>query len=165
MLLDTTYGLQTDEPDLIPTRITEIALDFYAMKRLLVLFVASVSFVTVTGVAQAQFAPPGDRFRPDAVSALIARVHEDLNRGYGIWRLGHGDRGRLNHAEHQLQDFARHWHGGRFDQRHLDEAIGSIQHVVDSNHLSGRERDALWNDVDELRRMRAAYEHHQIGYR
>jgi hypothetical protein len=29
--------------------------------------------------------------------------------------------------------------------------------------LSGRERDALWNDVEELRRMRAAYDRHEIG--
>jgi len=36
--------------------------------------------------------------------------------------------------------------------------------VVDNNHLSGRERDALYNDLDQLRNMREAYNRHEIGY-
>jgi|SRR5579862_2520712 len=129
-----------------------------------------ISKVLLTGVvslalatlAQAQFGRD-ERYRPEAVSALIDRVHEDLNRGYRAWHLAEGDRDRLTHAEHQLRDFARHWHDGRFDKGDLDDAIGAIQHVLDNNHLSGRERDALWNDVGELRGMREAYDRHEIG--
>jgi hypothetical protein len=47
----------------------------------------------------------------------------------------------------------------------LDGSIGAIQHVLDDNHLRGGERDALWNDVGELRGMREAYDRHEIGYR
>jgi len=135
------------------------------MQKIVGILVVCMSFLALSGVAQAQFGPPGGRFRPESVSALIDRVHEDLNRGYGVWHLRHGDRERLTRAEHQLRDFARHWRDGRFDKGNLDGAIGAIQHVVDDNHLRGGERDALWNDVGELRRMREAYEHHEIGYR
>jgi hypothetical protein len=135
------------------------------MKKIPAKLVAWMSLVALSVVAQAQFGPPGSRFRPESVSALIDRVHEDLNRGYGVWHLRHGDRERLTRAEHQLRDFARHWHNGRFDKGNLDGAIGAIQRVLDGNHLRGGERDALWNDVGELRRMREAYEHHEIGYR
>jgi hypothetical protein len=143
------------------------------MKQLFGLLLTGVTFVTMTTAlattlatqARAQFGPPAGRYRPDAVSALIDRVHEDLNRGYGVWHLSHRDHDRLNHAERQLRDFARHWSAGRFDKANLDGAIGAVQHVLNDNHLSGRERDALWNDAEELRRMREAYDRHEIGYR
>ena len=133
------------------------------MHKVMGILVVCVSFVALSGAAQ--FGPPGGRFRPESVSALIDRVHEDLNRGYAVWHLRHGDRERLTRAEHQLRDFARHWRNGRFDKGNLDGAIGAIQRVLDDNHLRGGERDALWNDVGELRRMREAYQHHEIGYR
>ena len=135
------------------------------MKRLLGMLLVGVSYLTLSAAAQAQFGPPNGRYRPEAVSALIDRVHEDLNRGYDAWHLKHGDRDRLTHAERQLRDFAKHWRNGKFDEGNLDGAIGAIQHVLDDNHLQGRERDALWNDVEELRRMREAYNRHEIGYR
>lgn len=126
-----------------------------------------VSVVTIwisLGIGQAQYGPEG-RYHPDRVSELIQRVHEDLNRGYEVWHLRGGDRDRLTHAEHQLRDFARHWRRGKFDKGNLDSAISAVQHVLDNNRLSGRERDALWSDVGELRRMREAYDRHEIGYR
>jgi hypothetical protein len=139
------------------------------MKQLLGMLLTGVTFVSLATIlatqAQAQFGAPSGRFTPDAVSALTERVHEDLNHGYAVWHLRHGDRERLTHAERQLRDFAKHWRDGKFDKGNLDGAIGAIQRVVEDNHLSGRERDALWNDVEELRRMRASYEHHEIGYR
>ena len=125
----------------------------------------TAAFLTLASVAPAQFGPPNGRYQPDSVSALVERVHSDLNRGYDVWHLSHGDRDRLTHAEHQLRDFAKQWHRGKFDKGNLDDAIGAVQHVLDNNHLHGGERDALWNDVEELRRMREAYDRHEIGYR
>src|ERR1700678_3326116 len=135
------------------------------MKRLLGILLAGITLATLTTVAQAQFGPPNGRYRPEAVSALIERVHADLNRGYAVWHLRQGDRERLTHAARQLRDFARRWREGRFDKGNLDGSIGAIQHVLDDNHLRGGERDALWNDVGELRGMREAYDRHEIGYR
>lgn len=111
----------------------------------------------------AQFGPPEGPYRPERVSALIERVHADLNRGYEAWHLRDGDRDRLNHAEQQLRNFARDWNHGRFDKGDLDQSIASIQHVLDNNRLSGPERDDLWRDVEQLRGMREAYDRHEIG--
>ena len=125
---------------------------------------AAVAALLVLGsLAQAQYGP-GGIYHPRSVSGIIDRVHADLNRGYRGWHISHGDRKRLDHAEHNLRDFARKWYRGRFDKGELDEAIGSIQHVVDNNHLSGRERDALYDDLAQLRNMREAYDRHEIGY-
>lgn len=135
------------------------------MKKLLGVLVTCVMFVMLATIAGAQFGPPNGRYSPEAVSARIERVDADLNRGYAVWHLRHGDRERLNHAERQLRDFARHWERGKFDRGNLDHAIVDIQKIVNDNHLSGRERDALWNGVEDLRRMREAYDRHEIGYR
>jgi hypothetical protein len=125
---------------------------------------SALILVTFAGTGQAQFGPEG-RYRPESVSAIVDRVHEDLNRGYGVWHLRHGDRERLNHAERELRDFAKHWEHGKFDKGNLDGAMLDVQKVIDENHLSGRERDALWNDLEQLRRMREAYDRHEIGNR
>jgi len=134
------------------------------MKLLFGMLAAVVTLTTMAATAKAQFGRD-QRYRPEAVSALIDRVHEDLNRGYAVWRLSGGDRDRLTHAEHQLRDFANRWREGKFDKGKLDDSISAIQHVLDDNHLRGGERDALWNDVEQLRRMREAYDRREIGYR
>lgn len=113
--------------------------------------------------AQAQYGPQG-RYEPRSVSGLVNQVHMDLNRAYSGWRFSHDDRRRLNRAEKELYDFAKQWHRDRFDKDELDEAIESIQHVVDSNRMPPRERDALYNDLAQLRGMREAYDRHEIGY-
>jgi hypothetical protein len=128
--------------------------------------ILSILFLsTAAPVLQAQFGPPSGLYRPDAVSAMIDRVHGDLNRGYEVWHLRGSDRDRLTHAEHQLRNFAQDWSRGKFDKGDLDESIAAIQHVLDNNRLTGRERDALWGDVENLRRMREAYDRHEIGRR
>ncbi len=134
------------------------------MRRFVPAFVMAASLIAFSIVAQAQWGP-GGAYRPESVSALIDRVHVDLNHGYAAWHLSHGDRDRLTHAEHQLRDFAKDWRRGKFDKGDLDDSIAAIQHVLDNNHLNGRERDALWEDVTQLRKMREAYDRHEIGRR
>ncbi len=132
------------------------------MRHFVQAFIMTASLVAFAAVAQAQWGRDG-AYRPESVSALIDRVHADLNRGYGVWHISHGDRDRLTHAEHQLRDFAKDWRRGKFDKGDLDDSISAIQHVLDNNHLNGRERDALSEDVSQLRRMREAYDRHEIG--
>src|SRR6476619_6542946 len=96
-------------------------------------------------VAQAQYGP-GGMYEPRSVSGVIDRVHADLNRSYEGWRFSKSDRKRLDHAEHNLRDFANKWYRGRFDKGELDEAISSIQHVVDNNRMPDRDRRALFED-------------------
>jgi len=113
--------------------------------------------------AHAQYGPSGSPYQPDSVDSLVEQVHTDLNRGYDHWRLANGDKNRLNDAEKRLRNFARDWRHGKFDKGDLDDSISSVQHILDNNHLTGPERDALWNDVEQLRHMREAYDRHEIG--
>ena len=126
-----------------------------------ILVFASLAIAASGLMLRAQFGPR-ELYRPEAVSALVDRVHEDLNRGYEVWHLRNSDRDRLTHAEHQLRNFARDWSRGKFDKDDLDQSIAAVQHVLDNNRLTGRERDALWSDVAQLRRMREAYDRHEI---
>jgi hypothetical protein len=101
--------------------------------------ILTILFLATAGpLLQAQFGPPNGLYRPEAVSALIDRVHGDLNRGYEVWHLRGSDRDRLTHAEHQLRNFAQDWSRGKFDKGDLDESIAAIQHVLDNNRLTGR---------------------------
>lgn len=112
--------------------------------------------------AQAQFEDV--KYDPQTVSNLVDRVHADLNHAYGNWRPGANDRKRLNDAEKQLRDFSMKWNNGKFDKGELDNAVSSVQHVLDNNHLRVEDRDALSYDVNQLRRMREAYDHHEIAH-
>jgi hypothetical protein len=114
-------------------------------------------------LAQAQYGPR-ERYEPRSVSGLVDRVHADLNRSYEGWRFSQEDTRRLNHAEKDLHDFAKKWYRGRFDKGELDEAIESIQHVVDNNRMPERQRARLYDDLEQLRDMREAYNRHEIGY-
>jgi hypothetical protein len=102
------------------------------------------------------------RYDAGAVSALVDRVHADLNHAYGAFHFSGGDRDRLNHAEKQLREFAKKWAKGNFEKDELNDAIESVQHVLDENKLPPEDRDAISDDVARLRRMREAYDHHEI---
>jgi hypothetical protein len=125
--------------------------------------ILTVSFLAFGTLAQAQFGPPDGPYQPDSVSTLVDRVQQDLNQGYSVWHLSGGDHDRLNHAGSELRDFSRDWRKGKFNKGNLDDSIHAVQKVLNDNHLSGPERDALWNDVEQLRRMREAYDRHEIG--
>ena len=131
--------------------------------RVLCSIALSIAAAAAVGTAYAQFGGPDSRYRPEAVSNLVDKVHSDLDVGYRHWHLADSDRGRLNGAEKKLREFAKDWEKAKFDKGELDDSISSIQHVLDNNHLAGPERDALSDDVDQLRHMREAYDRHEIG--
>jgi len=133
------------------------------MRRILNALLLTGALVSFGTLARAQYGPPGSPYQPDSVNALVEKVHTDLTHGYERWHISNGDRDRLNGAEKQLRDFVRDWRHGKFDKDDLDRSIASIQHVLDNNHLSGPERDALGQDVEQLRHMREAYDRHEIG--
>ena len=113
-------------------------------------------------LAHAQF-DRGPRYDAQSVSALVDRVHTDLDHAYGVWHFSNDDRERLNHSEKELREFAQTWDKGKFDVGRLDNSIGSIQHVLDTNKLPETDRAALSDDVTQLHRMREAYKNHDIG--
>jgi hypothetical protein len=113
-------------------------------------------------VAYAQF-DGGPRYDAHSVTALVDRVHSDLDHAYGVWHFSNDDRDRLSHAEKELREFAQTWDKGKFEVGRLDDAIGSIQQVLDKNKLPETDRAALSEDITQLRRMREAYKNHDIG--
>ena len=133
------------------------------MRKILNVCLLTGMFVSLSTLALAQYGPAGGPYQPDSVSALVEKVHADLNQGYDRWHLSKGDRERLNKAEKRLRAFASDWRRGKFDKDDLDDSISAIQHVLDNNHLSGADRDALSDDVGRLRDMRTAYDRHEIG--
>jgi hypothetical protein len=130
------------------------------MKHLLL--VVAASGLLFTGTGRAQFGP-GPKYEPSEVTALVDQVHTDLNRAYGVFHFSDSDRDRLNRAEKESREFAQKWAKGKFDKDQLDDVISSIQHVLDNNKLPGDARDAISKDVTQLRNMRTAYDHHEIG--
>ncbi|HTR37665.1 MAG TPA: hypothetical protein VMH80_17280 [Bryobacteraceae bacterium] len=123
--------------------------------------VTAMSFLLSVPVARAQFGEP-THYDAASVTALTDQVQSDLNQAYRTWHFSNGDRGRLNHAEKELREFARTWQNYHFNKGELDDAISSIQHVLDNNRLNPGSRDALSEDVSRLRNMREAYDHHEI---
>ena len=132
------------------------------MNRLNTATVAATAFLACAPLVQAQFGPE-NRYSPSSVTVLIDRVHEDLNQAYSTKRFSGSERDRLNNAEKQLREFSQKWTNAKFDKGELDEAIGSIQHVLDENRMPAGTRDALSDDVGQLRQMREAYDRHEIG--
>src|SRR5580658_8273419 len=112
-------------------------------------------------LAHAQFGPE-PKYDAGSVSVLVDRVHADLNHAYGEWHFSDADRDRLNHSEKELRDFAKKWEAGKFDKGQLDGAIDSVQHVLDNNKMPTGDRDALSEDLSQLRRMREAHDRHEI---
>jgi len=50
----------------------------------------------------------------------------------------------------------------RVHRRAFDGAIDSVQHVLDNNKMPTGDRDALSEDLSQLRRMREAHDRHEI---
>jgi hypothetical protein len=92
----------------------------------------------------------------------VDRVHSDLDHAYGAWHFSKDDRNRLNHAEKELREFVQKWNDRRFDKDELDDAIAGIQRVLDHNRLPQQDREALSDDVTQLRNMREAHDRHEI---
>ena len=132
------------------------------MSRFLTIAFVAGTLLIYSPVARAQF-DGGARYDAHSVSALMDRVHADLDHAYGVWHFSNEDREHLNRAEKELREFAQTWDKGKFDVGRLDNAIGSIQHVLDSNKLPESDRTAISDDVTQLHRMREAYKNHEIG--
>jgi hypothetical protein len=102
------------------------------------------------------------KYDAGSVSALVDRVHTDLTNTYERFHFSSGDRDRLNKAEKELREFTKKWQNGKFDKGQLDDSIASIQHVLDDNKMRHEDRNALDDDISQLRKMREAYNRHEI---
>src|ERR1700722_12414653 len=120
------------------------------MNRLSAVTLAAGTLLACGPLAHAQF-EGGPRYDAHSVSALVDRVHTDLNHAYGVWHFSNDDRDRLNHAEKELREFAGKWDHGKFDKGQLNGAIDSIQRVLDNNKMKPEDRDIIDGDLSQLR--------------
>ena len=65
---------------------------------------------------------------------------------------------RFDSARHEVADFSAKWSRGIFDPREMDNAIASVQRVVDIPALHRDDRDALREDLARMRAFRAHME-------
>jgi len=94
---------------------------------------------------------------------LVARAQTDLKRasefGYNgdIKKVKKDEKEieRYRNAQHSASNFDRHLNKGKFDKGELNSFINNLKNVVDHNTLEGQDRDALINDLKDLRDFRA----------
>lgn len=103
-------------------------------------------------LAASVFAQPMD------IRALVDRTQNDLRQAEDFERHHGKDVNRYQNAERHLSDFDRDFTRGHFDKGKLDAAINDVKGVVDHNTLDPAGRDALNNDLRDLRLARAEHE-------
>ncbi len=89
---------------------------------------------------------------------LFDRVRDDVDHVQSTTFPVSKDEFRLVRVKEQLNDLQSKMANGQYDEGELDEVVHSLQRVVDSNKLSGRDREILTDDLAHLREYR---EHHE----
>jgi len=98
-----------------------------------------------------------------AARDLIARVQTHLKRAADFGN--HGDVKKVKRDEKEIEryrnaqkkasDFDRNLSKGKFDKGELDSLIGDLKNVIEHNTLESQDRDALTDDIRDLRDFRA----------
>jgi len=92
---------------------------------------------------------------------LFARVREDLDHVQAATFPFSPDQYRLSKVKTELNEMQTKYDAHGYSQAEMDDVIGAMSRVVADNHLSGRDRDILNDDLNRLREFR---EHHE-GWR
>lgn len=93
---------------------------------------------------------------------LFQRVREDLEQVKATTFPVSSDEFRIVRTEHELNELQGKLANGQYDQRELDDVISAMQHVVDSNKLSPRERDMLSDDLNRMHDYRAHHDNWDV---
>ena len=87
--------------------------------------------------------------------SLIARVLGDLDRAASNARLDRHESKHFDEVARKLQEFEERRAQGKFDTGKLDKAIQNLEHLADADRVSGRDRDMLARDLQDLRQFRS----------
>lgn len=125
--------------------------------------VAALSCGLVVGGGVPLLAAPayqdyGRGYEHEGLRHLIERTQQDLQMAAESGNSNHDQRQRYQDAQKNLSDFDRHLTKGHFDKDKLDHVIGDVQAVLDHNTLMAQSRNALLQDVTQLREARARYD-------
>ena len=89
---------------------------------------------------------------------LFQRVRDDLNEIQATTFPASRDELRIVRTKEELGQLQEKLADHRYDAGQLDDVIAGVQRVIDSNKLSGRDREMLSDDVSRMREYR---EHHE----
>jgi hypothetical protein len=103
----------------------------------------------------------GDRDEGYWRGHLFQRVREDVDHVQSVTPYFGGDQFRLVRVKRELDDLQTRYEARGYDPEAMDDVIGALQRVLTDNHLAGRDRDMLSDDMSRLREFR---DHHE-GYR
>ncbi len=103
------------------------------------------------GVAMAERRP----LNPEQGRAAVSRAMEDVRHASGFAPSNGKERERFHNAQHSLSELDRSYSKDRFNKDRLDDAIRDIQNIVDHNTIAAGDRDAMNQDLDDLRTLRA----------
>ena len=79
---------------------------------------------------------------------------EDLERAADFTRKNDKERERYKNVQHHLSEFDGDLRAGKFDKGKLDDAIDNLKDVVKNNTLESHDRDALAQDLSDLRTLK-----------
>lgn len=94
---------------------------------------------------------------------LFQHVREDLDHVVSSTFPFGGDQARLARTKFELDELQQKLSRGYYDEQELDEVIGALQVVLNSNRLASRDRDVLADDLVRMRDFRLR--HDQYGAR
>ncbi len=100
----------------------------------------------------------GHGYNHENLRRLIDRTQQDIQMSAESQHGNHDQRQRNQDAQKHLSDFDRHLTKGHFDKDELDHVIGDVQGILDHNTLMANSRNALLQDVTQLREARAHYD-------
>jgi hypothetical protein len=101
----------------------------------------------------------GDNWR----MTFFQRIREDLDHvALDTVPFG-GDQARLSRTKFELDELQQKLSRGYYDEVELDEVMGALQTVLNSNRLMNRDRDVLADDLSRMRDFRSRHE--QYGAR
>jgi hypothetical protein len=85
---------------------------------------------------------------------VVARVQDDLRRAADFTISKEKERDRYRDVQRKLSEFDRELAKGHFDKGKLDAAIDELKEVMKDNTLESHDRDALAQDLADLRTLR-----------
>jgi hypothetical protein len=121
------------------------------MRRVLISTLATAGLLLFGLAAHAQEGQRGGH--------IFDRVGADLDRAATSTLPFTGDRDRIMVVRRDVNEFQNEQANGNYDPAKLDNIIGALQRVVDSNRMPDPDRNLLIADLHELREFRGRYEH------
>jgi hypothetical protein len=108
-------------------------------------------FALMSVLAFAAPAPQGANGSREHARELLDRTQNDLRRAEDLERRKGKEISRYENAGKHLSDFDRELTKNHFDKGKLGDLIGDLKDVVEHNTLDPESRDALRQDLGDLR--------------